>query len=175
MNLSASEISIFLLILSLILFVARAIGEVFRIFKQPNVVGEILAGIILGPTILGALFPSAFNFLFVASPKIQIALNGLTTIAVVLLLLVSGLEVDLSIVLKQGKAAILTSFMGIVFPFTIGFTVSYFFPNFLGIVNSNMKLPFSLFIGTALSITALPVVARNFDGFGIYSKLKLAF
>lgn len=168
MSLSVYEISTFLLILSIMLFVARALGEFFRLFKQPNVIGEILAGIILGPTVLGALFPNFFNFLFVTSPKIETSLNGITTIAVVMLLLVSGLEVDLTIALKQGKAAVLTSVMGILFPFIIGFGLSFIFPVFFGINDNNNKLAFSLFVGTALSITALPVVARTLMDLNIF-------
>jgi Kef-type K+ transport system membrane component KefB/mannitol/fructose-specific phosphotransferase system IIA component len=168
MPLSASEISIFLLALSVMLFAARSSGELFRLLKQPNVIGEIVAGILLGPTVLGALFPGIFNSLFINSPNIQTSLNGITTIAVVLLLLVSGLEVDLAIALKQGKAALLTSVMGIFVPFVIGFIVAYFFPAFFGVSNGNMRLVFALFTGTALSITALPVVARTLMDLNIF-------
>jgi len=161
MSFTVIEITTFLIILSIMLFMARAIGEIFRAFRQPNVVGEILAGIVLGPTVLGAAFPGVFNFLFVKFPNAQIALNGFTTIAVVLLLLVSGLEVDLAVALKQGKAALLTSVMGMAFPFILGFGAAFIFPDFFGIANENMKLAFALFTGTALSITALPVVART--------------
>lgn len=168
MPLSINEISIFLLVLSIMLFVARTLGEFFRLLRQPNVIGEILAGIILGPTVLGALFPNLFNSLFVNSPNIQTALSGFTTIAVVLLLLVSGLEVDLAVALKQGRAAVLTSIMGILVPFAIGFFIAYSFPSFFGITNDKMHLVFALFVGTALSITALPVVARTLMDLNIF-------
>lgn len=168
MNLTVSEISIFLLVLSIMLFVARTLGELFRLFRQPNVIGEILAGIILGPTIFGALFPGLFNSLFISSPNIQISLNGFTTIAVVLLLLVSGLEVDLAVALKQGRAAIFTSVLGILAPFIIGFLVAYSFPLFFGVQDEKMHLVFALFTGTALSITALPVVARTLMDLNIF-------
>lgn len=168
MNLTVSEISIFLLVLSIMLFVARTLGELFRLFRQPNVIGEIMAGIILGPTIFGALFPGLFNSLFISSPNIQISLNSFTTIAVVLLLLVSGLEVDLAVALKQGRAAILTSVMGILVPFIIGFFIAYSFPVFFGVQEDKMRLVFALFTGTALSITALPVVARTLMDLNIF-------
>ena len=168
MSLSVSEISIFFIVLSVMLFMARTLGEFFRLLRQPNVIGEILAGIILGPTIFGALFPELFKTLFISSPNIQISLNGFTTIAVVLLLLVSGLEVDLAIALKQGKAAVLTSVMGILVPFVIGFLIAYGFPQFFGVTNENMRLIFALFVGTALSITALPVVARTLMDLNIF-------
>ena len=85
-----------------------------------------------------------------------------------MLLLVSGLEVDLSVMLKQGKIALFTSVMGIAVPFGLGFGASYFFPEFMGIKDENMILVFSLFIGTALSITALPVVARTLMDLNIF-------
>lgn len=168
MSLNIVEISTFLFILSIMLFFARTLGEAFRLLRQPNVIGEILAGIVLGPTVFGAIFPGFFKFLFVQSANIQISLSGLTTIAVVLLLLVSGLEVDLTVALKQGKASIITSVMGIIFPFLIGFSVAYSFPDFFGINHENMKLVFALFVGTALSITAMPVVARTLMDLNIF-------
>jgi len=161
MNLTSNEIAVFLFSIGIMLFAARGTGELLRIIKQPIVIGEILAGIILGPTILGVIFPQVFNSLFQESNNIKIVLEGITTISVVMLLLVSGIEVDLSIIVKQGKTAMWTSVMGIVFPFSIGFAFAYLFPTFLGIGNISQRGVFALFVGTALSITALPVVART--------------
>lgn len=168
MNLSASDITLFLVGISIMLFFARAFGEISRRFKQPIVMGEIVAGIVLGPTIFGMLFPDFFNLLFTSSKNISIAYEGLTTLAVIMLLLVSGLEVDLSVVLKQGKTAVTTSLMGVLFPFVVGFGAAYFFPELLGIVNIEQKLVFALFVGTALSITALPVVAKTLMDLNIF-------
>lgn len=161
MSLSATDITIFLLSLSVILFFARGFGELSRYLNQPIVIGEIIAGIILGPTILGTLFPGTFNSLFNQSEEVVTALNGITLLGVVMLLLVSGIEIDLSLVLRQSKAAVVISILGILFPFTVGFLSAYFFPEFLGLSDYNMRLVFALFVGTALSITALPVVART--------------
>jgi len=161
MNFTTNDITIFLLSISVMLFVARATGELLRLIKQPLVIGEILAGIILGPTILGYFFPDIFNQLFIKSASSKIVLDGITTLSVVMLLLVSGIEVDLAILVKQGKTALWTSVMGILFPFTLGFTIAYLYPTLLGIQSENMRFVFALFVGTALSITALPVVART--------------
>jgi Kef-type K+ transport system membrane component KefB/mannitol/fructose-specific phosphotransferase system IIA component (Ntr-type) len=161
MGLSATDITIFLLSLSVILFFARGFGELLRYFKQPIVIGEIIAGIILGPTILGTIFPGTFNSLFNQSEEVVTALNGITLLGVVMLLLVSGIEIDLSLVLRQSRAAIVISLLGILFPFSVGFFSAYFYPEFLGLEDSSMHLVFALFVGTALSITALPVVART--------------
>ncbi len=173
MSFSENEIVIFLFSVAVMLFFSRSIGEFLKKFKQPIVLGEILAGIILGPTILGALFPSLMNNFF-ANNNVNIALQGITLLAVVMLLLVSGLEVDLSLVARQGKAASLISFMGFVFPFVVGFAAAWFFPHELGINAIKNRLLFSLFVGTALSITALPVVARTLMDLKIF-KTEIGF
>jgi Kef-type K+ transport system membrane component KefB/mannitol/fructose-specific phosphotransferase system IIA component (Ntr-type) len=168
MSLSASDITIFLLGISVILFFGRAVGELLRKFKQPIVLGEIIAGIVLGPTILGALFPETFNVLFHQSDGVNIALNGLTLLGVVMLMLVSGLEIDLTLVIRQSKSASMISLLGVIFPFILGFAGAYFFPEVLGISDIKLKLIYALFIGTALSITALPVVARTLMDLNIF-------
>ncbi len=161
MKMSIADITFFLVGISVMLLFARIFGELARSVKQPIIVGEIIAGIILGPTLLGLFWPEVFQNLFRQSENVGIAFEGLTTIAVVMLLLVSGLEVDLSVVLKQSRTAISTSLMGLVVPFFIGFSMGYFFPDLLGIADHSQKLVFALFIGVALSITALPVVAKT--------------
>ncbi|MEW6701646.1 MAG: cation:proton antiporter [Bacteroidota bacterium] len=168
MSLSTKEITIFFLSISAMLLFARGFGELLRKFKQPLVIGEIIAGIILGPTVLGSLFPNLFTSLFQSFPNISIALQGITVLAVTMLMLVSGLEVDLTLAIRQGKAASLISLMGIIFPFVVGFFAAYLFPETFGITNSKMRLVFSLFVGTALSITALPVVARTLMDLNIF-------
>ena len=150
------------------LLFARMFGEGVRMFKQPLVVGEIIAGIVLGPTIFGLLFPSTFHLIFISSVAVNAALQGITILAVTMLLLTSGLEVNLAFIIRQSKTAILISLMGIVFPFSIGFLTAYFFPVTMGIKETDMRLIFSLFVGTALSITALPVVARTLMDLNIF-------
>ncbi|MCX6152147.1 MAG: cation:proton antiporter [Ignavibacteriales bacterium] len=174
MNLTSGEIAIFLFVIAIMLFIARSLGELLRLIKQPIIIGEILAGIILGPTIFGLFFPDLYNNLFLGTTNIRIALDGITTLGVVMLMLVSGLEVDLAVIVRQGKVASITSIMGIVFPFSLGFSIAYMFPDFLGIANENQKLVFALFVGTALSITALPVVARTLMDLNIF-KSELGF
>jgi len=161
MTFTSNDITILLLSMAVMLFVARGMGELMRLIKQPLVIGEILAGIILGPTLLGFVFPDLFNGLFNKSQSSEIILQGITTISVVMLLLVSGIEVDLGIVIKQGKKALWISIMGILFPFTLGFLMAWSFPQYLGNTSGELHLVFALFVGTALSITALPVVART--------------
>lgn len=174
MSLTEHDIVLFLASVAVMLFFSRAIGEFLKKFKQPIVLGEILAGIILGPTIFGALFPGIMNNFLSNTGPVNIAFQGITLLAVVMLLLVSGLEVDLSLVTRQGKAASLISLMGVVFPFTVGFGVAWFFPDELGISARENHLIFALFVGTALSITALPVVARTLMDLNIF-KTEIGF
>jgi len=169
-----SEIVIFLVSISIMLFGARSLGELVRKVNQPIIVGEILAGILLGPTLFGTIAPETYNSIFSSSKNISIALSGITNLAVIMLLLVSGLEVDLSLIVKQGKQAALTSIMGIVLPFAIGFGASYLFPYQMGINNESMKLVFALFIGTALSISALPVIVKTLIDLNIF-KTQIGF
>jgi len=161
MHLNSSDIVIFLLSIGIVLFFARGLGELFKRFKQPIIIGEIIAGIVLGPTILGALFPEYYNYLFTDSEVASTAFDGITVLGLSMLLLVLGLEIDLRLALSQGKAASLVSLFGILFPFTIGFLFAYLFPDYFGIADEKMRFIFALFIGVALSITALPVVAKT--------------
>ncbi|GAB1349121.1 hypothetical protein MASR1M107_13340 [Ignavibacteriales bacterium] len=155
-----NEIVIFLVAISIMLFFARFLGEVFNKLKQPAIIGEIFAGILLGPTIFGNLFPELQHTLFPQTGNVSIVLNGIVQLAVIMLLIVSGLEVNLALIAKQGKTAFYTSTLGMVIPFVLGFIPFYFYSDFFGVATGN-KLIFGLFMGTALSISALPVIART--------------
>lgn len=168
MQMSAQQIAVFLLSISIMLFAAKFFGEILNKLKQPAIVGEMLAGIILGPTIFGYLIPGFSETFFPQSGLIKIALDGITTLAVVMLLLVSGLEVDLSMVIKQGRAAITTSVLGIIIPFVIGFAAAYYSPDLFHAPDNNRIFLFALFAGTALSISALPVIAKTLVDLNIF-------
>ncbi|HOV92576.1 MAG TPA: cation:proton antiporter [Candidatus Kapabacteria bacterium] len=168
MESSQPNIVILLLSISIMLFAAKVFGEIFIKLKQPAIIGEILAGIILGPTVLGTISPDIFYFLFPPQGATNNALTGLTNLSVVLLLLISGMEVDLNVVLKNSSKALVISCFGIIIPFAIGFLMAWFYPFTLGIADVNNKLIFALFIGTALSISALPVIAKTLMDLNIY-------
>ncbi len=160
--LSRNDIVSLLVSLAVLLGLARILGELARHFRQPMVIGEILAGILLGPSCLAHFFPQMFTWVFPDAGPTRLALEGMVTLGVLLLLLVAGLEVDLSTALRQGKTAMMVSFMGIVVPFTIGLTGAWFGGRYLG---STAATPadhwsFALFMGIALSITALPVISK---------------
>lgn len=157
---SHNEIVIFLVAISIMLFFARFLGEVFSKLKQPAIIGEIVAGILLGPTVFGNIWPELQGTLFPQSGNVSLVLNGIVQLAVIMLLIVSGLEVNLALIAKQGKTAFYTSSLGMVIPFVTGFIPFYFFSNSFG-ANDGDNLIFALFMGTALSISALPVIART--------------
>ncbi len=159
-KLSHSDVIHLLVQLSLMLLAGRLLAELLRKFKQPAVIGEILAGLLLGPTILGMINPDWFHSLFPVPSTNATVLSGFVQVAVVMLLFIAGLEVDLHIVWQQGRQAIFTSLLGLVIPFLIGFVFPYYFPMFFGIADENQRLTFALFMGTAMAISALPVIVR---------------
>jgi Kef-type K+ transport system membrane component KefB len=159
-KLSHSDVVHLLIQLSIMLLMARMLAEVARKFKQPAVIGEIIAGLLLGPTVLGMINPDWFQALYPVPSANATILSGFVQVAVVMLLFVAGLEVDLHIVRQQGKQAIFTSLLGLIIPFAIGFVFPYYFPEFFGIADHTQKLIFALFMGTAMAITALPVIVR---------------
>jgi Kef-type K+ transport system membrane component KefB len=165
-KLSQPEVLSLLVQLSVMLLMGRLFAEIARKLQQPAVVGEIIAGIILGPTILGMLQPGWFDLLFPKGNS-SLVLDGFVQVAVVLLLFTAGLEVDLHIVLRQGRQAFYTSFLGLVVPFVTGFFAAFCFPDFFGVKGEGVLI-FSLFLGTSMAITALPVIARVLMDLGIF-------
>jgi Kef-type K+ transport system membrane component KefB len=160
-KLAHNELIVLLLSISTMLIISRIFAEVGKKFKLPVVMGELIVGIVLGPTILGMISPDIFNYLFPRTGNIPIALDGIFSLSVIMLLFVAGMEVQLPLVLKQGKVAVYTSLFSMVIPFFTGFAVAWFFPEIFSIPNEHdPKLLFALFFGTALSISALPVIAR---------------
>lgn len=159
-RLSSSEVLHFLLILLCILVPARVLGEVCRRYKLPAIIGEIFAGIIIGPTLLGTVFPHLFTNIFTSEPKAYSAFDGIANIGIILLMFIAGFEVDLKQIRQNGKQAISISLTGIIFPFAIGFAAVWLlYQNYFANASNN-QLVTSLFFGTALSITALSVITK---------------
>lgn len=158
-KLSQHEVMSLLIQLGIMLTIGRLFAELVRKIRQPAVVGELLAGIILGPTIFGMISPESFELIF-PNGSSAIVLDGFVQAAVVMLLFIAGLEVDLHIVLQQGRQAAFTSTLGLIVPFSFGFLFPYLFPGFFGFTDEGTLLAFALFMGTCMAITALPVIAR---------------
>lgn len=168
MKLSPNELAIMFLSLGILLFTAKLFGEIAKKYGQPSVLGEILAGIILGPTVLGFFAPSVTDFLFPAEGLRKVVMDSIATISIVLFLLVAGMEADIGTIRKQGKQVFSIGISGIVVPFAMGFAVTYFFPGLFGMEAGSEALFFALFIATALAISALPVIAKTLMDLNYY-------
>ena len=150
--------------LILILIVARICGVVARKAGQPAVIGEMVAGILLGPSLLGWLWPDAFGFIF---PQTSLGtLRMLSQIGVCLFMFVVGMELDVNELKHQAHTVVLVSKVSILFPYLLGVAASLFlFPAFG--VSGTKFIPFALFIGISMSITAFPVLARILEERGL--------
>lgn len=157
--LSHHALLLFLVQLVLLLLASRSLGEAMRYINLPPVVGELLAGVILGPSIFGSLFPQLQSQIFPASQDQINLLSVEAWLGVLFLLIVTGLETDLNLILRKGKTALVVSLGGIIVPFLTGFGLGMALPeDFL--VNPSQRLVFSLFMATAMSISAVPVIAK---------------
>jgi Kef-type K+ transport system membrane component KefB/mannitol/fructose-specific phosphotransferase system IIA component (Ntr-type) len=159
-HLSPHDVMVVFLALAALLASAKFAGELVKKLNQPAVLGEIIAGILLGPTVLGHYKPAVYALLFPHTGPVALVLDGITAVSVVFFLLTAGIEIDLASIFRQGKSALLVSSFGMVIPFAFGFISGRVFPHFLGAGDGTDSTVFALFIGTALSISALPVVAR---------------
>jgi Kef-type K+ transport system membrane component KefB/nucleotide-binding universal stress UspA family protein len=144
----------------LLLVVGRLLGEGMQRIGQPALMGTLLAGIILGPSLFGWLWPGAQHFLFPKDEAQKGMIDGLSQIGILMLLLLTGMETDLKLVRKSGAAAIAIALCGIAFPFACGYLLGQFGPALLfGGVGGGSRLVPSLFLGTALSISSIKIVA----------------
>jgi Kef-type K+ transport system membrane component KefB/nucleotide-binding universal stress UspA family protein len=153
--------AVFLLLiqLALLVAVARVGAELAKRVGLPAVVGELSAGIALGPTVFGHYAPGAFAAIFPREVAQFHLLDAFGSFGMVLLLMLTGLETDLRLLRNLGRAAIIASVMGMVLPFGLGFGLGYVMPaDYL--VDPHRRVLFSLFLATAMSISAMPVIAK---------------
>ncbi|MNX35889.1 High-affinity Na(+)/H(+) antiporter NhaS3 [compost metagenome] len=148
-----------------IILVARFFGWVFKKIGQPSVIGEIIAGIVLGPSLLGMYFPEFSSVLFPVESLGN--LKFLSQIGLILFMFVIGMELDLKVLKNKANEAVVISHASIVIPFALGIGLAYFVYN--RFAPEGVKfLSFSLFMGIAMSITAFPVLARIVQERGIH-------
>ena len=156
---AASDIGMLLIQLVVILLVVRVVGWLFARLHQPTVIGEILAGILLGPSLLGAVWPEAMETLFPAHSLGNLEL--LSQFGLILFMFTIGMELRMKDLKGQAQQAFIISQSGIIFPFILGIVLTYGLysrPELLSEGSSFLSL--SLFVGISLSITAFPVLAR---------------
>jgi Kef-type K+ transport system membrane component KefB/nucleotide-binding universal stress UspA family protein len=142
----------------LLLFVGRGLGEIMQRFGQPAVIGNLLAGLILGPSLFGWVWPQAHDLIFPGDPKIKSLITGISDMGVMMLLLLTGMETDLKLVRKVGVPAIAVTAAGVAVPFACGFAAAWFLPESI-LPTQGTRLVAALFLGTALSISSIKIVA----------------
>lgn len=150
-------LAILLLQIIVIISFARLFGFLFKKIGQPAVIGEIVAGIVLGPSIIGAYFPDINNFLFPVSSLVT--LQFISQIGLILFMFIIGMELDLKAIGKQAYGAVIISHASIIIPYALGMGLAYFLYNTYA-PDGISFLSFALFMGITMSITAFPVLAR---------------
>ncbi|WP_297182305.1 cation:proton antiporter [uncultured Phocaeicola sp.] len=149
--------SILLIQIIVVLIAVRIFASAFRYIGQPGVIGEIMAGIVLGPSVLGSLYPEFFGFLF--QPDSLTNLELISQLGLVLFMFVIGMEVDFGVLKNKINETLVISHAGILVPFFLGTLASYWvYEEYAS--RQTAFLPFALFIGISMSITAFPVLAR---------------
>jgi K+:H+ antiporter len=150
--------ALLLLQIVILILTGRLIGEALERIGLPAVMGLLLAGILLGPSLFGLLWPAGREAVFPDMPEQRAMLDAVSQVGILLLLLLAGMETDLSLVRKVKGAAVSASVAGIVFPFAAGFLLGQMLPSSL-LPNPGQRLIGSLFLGTALSISSVKIVA----------------
>ena len=153
----SEPLSLLLAQIIIILIVARILGSLMRKIKQPAVIGEMIAGIILGPSLAGKYLPGFSDSIFPASSLMNI--QYLSQIGLILFMFIVGMELDLSKIKQKSRQAVVISHVSIAFPFLLGVGFAYF--TYLQLATAGTRfISFALFMGIAMSITAFPVLAR---------------
>ncbi|AFD00353.1 transporter, CPA2 family [Methanocella conradii HZ254] len=161
------DIAVIFLDIVIMLSIALSFGHLMRRLHIPSIVGELIGGIVIGPTVLGRLSPNAYDWLFPNVGPAYMGIDVLTQICVLFFLFFVGLEVDIGMIKKRLYNIAWTSLMGIALPFVLGFSLVILSPQLWGGHAQSMLKLLALFIGTAFSISALPVIARMLKDMGL--------
>jgi Kef-type K+ transport system membrane component KefB len=162
---SASGLSRLFLQLFVIILASSIVGGLFTRFGQPAVVGEMMAGILLGPSLFGWVTPHAFGFLF--APTTLEPLRLLSQIGVCLFMFAVGMELDVVQLKRQVQTAIVVSHSSIIIPYLLGVALALFLYSSLGQAGASFTA-FALFMGISMSITAFPVLVRILKDRGLF-------
>jgi Kef-type K+ transport system membrane component KefB/nucleotide-binding universal stress UspA family protein len=154
---AASEV-VFIAQIIALLACGRLMGELAQRVGQPPVMGQLISGILLGPSVLGALFPEFQHMLFPDKPEQKAMIDAVGQLGILMLLLLTGMETDLTIFRRSRRAAFSVSLTGIAVPFACGIALGEFLPASL-LPHPEARLVTTLFLGTALSISSVKIVA----------------
>ena len=141
-----------------ILLTSRLLGEAMQRLGQPAVIGHLIAGILLGPSFFGLIWPEMQRTIFSQGAAQKAMLDGIAQFGVLLLLLLTGMDTDVGLIRKIGRPAIAISFTGISIPFACGVSLAFFLPD-TQIPHVEQRLATALFLGVALSISSIKIVA----------------
>jgi Kef-type K+ transport system membrane component KefB len=150
--------ALFIAQIVLLLLVGRLFGEMMQRIGQPAVMGQLLAGIALGPSVFGLLWPEAQHAIFAAGGEQKAMIEAVSDLGILMLLLLTGMETDLKLVKRARRAAVSVSVAGILVPFVCGFALGQFLPDAM-LPRPDQRLITSMFLGTALSIASVKIVA----------------
>jgi Kef-type K+ transport system membrane component KefB/nucleotide-binding universal stress UspA family protein len=142
----------------LLILVGRLLAEVMQRLGQPSIMGPLIGGLLLGPSVLGALWPQAERALFMSDPAQKAAVSVFAQFGVLLLLLLAGMETELRLLQRIGRTAVAVSIAGIVLPFVFGFALGEMLPAAI-LPRPEQRLAAALFVGIALSISSVKIVA----------------
>lgn len=156
--LSEHRILLLLLQLAVLLLMALVFGEIAIRLGQPAVIGQILAGVALGQSGLGLIFPEISELLFPPERVQSYLLEVISWLGVIFLLMLAGMETDIAL-MKQQSRRLMFLVLGLVFPFAAGFSISYLVPDNL-IIDPEKRVVFAFFLATAFSVSSVPVIAR---------------
>ncbi len=162
---------IFWVQLLVLVAVARFLGALMRRIGLPSVIGELGAGLLLGPSVFGKLWPHGFEEFLPGDEAGSAALLAIAWVGVAMLLVVTGFETDLALITKLGRAAILVTAFSLIVPFLGGLGVGYLLPEaFVGLGlegDGGNRTTFALFVALALSVSSLAVIAKILSELGL--------
>jgi Kef-type K+ transport system membrane component KefB/nucleotide-binding universal stress UspA family protein len=150
--------AIFFAQIGLLLIVGRLLGEAMQRFGQPAVMGQLIAGMVLGPSVLGAIWPDLQHAIFPKNAEQKSMIDAVSQLGILMLLLLTGMETDLKLVKRVGRAAITVSAAGIAVPFACGMALGEMLPDSI-LPRPDQRFITSIFLGTALSISSVKIVA----------------
>jgi len=153
-----ASVAVFIAQLVVLLVGGRLLGELLQRLGQPSVIGQIIAGVLLGPSVLGALAPGAWHALFPAIAQQQAMLDAVAQLGILLLLLITGMETNLSVFRDARRPAVSVSLSGVIVPFLCGCLLGALLPDAM-LPHPQRRLVTTLFLGTALSISSVKIVA----------------
>jgi Kef-type K+ transport system membrane component KefB/nucleotide-binding universal stress UspA family protein len=153
------QLMLLFLQLFVLLLVARVLGVLATRINLPEVVGQLLAGIVVGPSILGVIAPGLLSSLFPFAPDQFHLLGVVSWIGLLMLLVLTGIETDLDLIASKASSATLIAITGVVIPFVFGFGLGWVLPGRF-LTDPSERLVFSLFVATAMSISSIPVIGK---------------